>query len=227
MNKYAHAARQCATYFQVPLCAFAFGTSDRERLEAIISHGLIESGRKRWHKLANDERERVLEAARRSNSLPREFDRQRESHCIAVCGAAVTNVTIGTIRSCLARHAALQCFRDSFQERHGTDAIVRLKASLVFEARDGKGITPRELSILAAIYSVIGRKQGPVHITQDRIRCRALGYKRKAVMVAELPTRKDAMQPLSDWRLRTLLDRLQAGRCSPGSGRRLSYDSHR
>jgi hypothetical protein len=115
------------------------------------------------------------------------------------------------------------------RRRHGTDVVVRLKTQLVFEARDGKGITPRELYVLAAIYSVIGRKQGPVLITQDRIRCRALGYKAKAVMASELHRRKDGAQPLSDWQLRSLLDRLQARKffARVTYGRRLSYYSHR
>jgi hypothetical protein len=229
MNKHARSARQCATYFQVPLCALAYGTSDRERLEVIISYGLVEAGAKRWGKLTDDERQQLLETKAKAGQLPRGFTRSNTKHAIAVCGASVTNLTLGSPQFSLSRHAALSDFCDTFQQRHGADAVVRLKKDLVFEARDGGGITPRELYVLAAIYSVIGRKQGPVLITQDRVRCRALGYKTKTVMAAELPRRKDGAQPLSNWRLRSLLDRLQARKffARVTYGRRLSFYSHR
>jgi hypothetical protein len=82
---------------------------------------------------------------------------------------------------------------------------------------------------LAAIYSIIGSKQGPVRITQNRIVCRALGYKTQAVMSAELSKRKDGVGPLTDWQIRSLLDRLQARRffARVTYARRLSYYSHR
>jgi hypothetical protein len=229
MNKHVHAARQCATYFQVPLCALAYGCSDRERLDAIIAYGVMEAGAKRWSKLNADERQRLFETEVTEGRLPRDFERNNTNHAIAVCGASVTNVTLSTVKRTLCEHAALSNFYGNFQQRHGDDAMVRLKTSLVFEARDGKGITPRELCVLAAIYSVIGRKQGPVLISQNRIRWRALGYKSKQVKVAELPRRKDDAQPLSNWQLRSLLDRLQARKffARVTYGRRLSYYSHR
>ena len=155
LTKHARAARQSATYFQFPLSALAFGKSDQERLEAVISFGLVEAGRKRWNKLAPAERERILNTA----THPRDFDRQRESHGIALCGAEVTNVTVGSMRSCLARHEALKEFCNAVQHRHGPDASVRLKSSLVFEAREGKGITPCELWVLAARHAA---NSGPI-----------------------------------------------------------------
>jgi hypothetical protein len=120
-------------------------------------------------------------------------------------------------------------FKNAFEDRHGKDALVRLRTDLVFDARDGNGITPRELSVLAAIYSVIGRKPDPVLITQQRIQHRALGYKTAAIMEAEIPNRKDGLKPLSDWQIRCMLDRLQARKffARVTFGRRQSYYSHR
>jgi hypothetical protein len=227
MNKHAYTARQQAHYFQVPLCALAFGASDKERTETIISYGVIETGTNLWEKLTESQRHEFLEI--RAENLPRFFNHQDPRHLAAICGADKTGVHLGSLDCILKQHDALKTFCHGFEERHGPDARVRLKSSLVFEARDRGGITPRELWVLAAIYSVIGRKQGPVRITQDRIRCRALGYKIQAIMAAELSQRMDGAKPLSEWQLRSLLDCLQARKffARVTYGRRLSYFSHR
>jgi len=228
MNKNAYAARLCATYFQIPLCAFAFGKSDQERLDAIVHFGWVETGQKHWRKLPVEARQRFIDK-QKWDYPGDDFDDRRETHCFALYGAFLMGNQLGSIRDCLAWHAKLQKFVNSFQKRHGPDAVVRLKSSLVLEAYAGKGITMPELSVLAAIYSVIGRKQGPVRITQNRISCRALGYKTEAVLSAELPKRKDGAQRLTEWKIRTLLDRLETRRFFTRAtyGRRLSYYSHR
>ena len=228
MNKNAYAARQCATYFQIPLCALAFGKSDNERLNAIIHFGWVETGRKHWRKLPVEARHRFIDK-QKWDYPGHDFDSGLDAHCFALYGASLMSIQLGSIRYCLARHAELQNFTNAFQKRHGSDTLVRLKSSLVLEAHAGKGITLSEVSVLAAIYSVIGRKQGPVRITQNRISWRALGYKTQAVMSAELPKRKDGAEPLTDWQIRSLLDRLQARRFFARAtyGRRLSYYSHR
>lgn len=66
--------------------------------------------------------------------------------------------------------------------------------------------------MLAAIYSVIGRKTGPVLITRERIRRCALGYKTHAVFEAEFSQRHDGAQPLTEWELRSEVDRLHERR---------------
>jgi hypothetical protein len=226
MNKDAYAARQRATYFQFPLCAFAFGRTERERLDTIIHFSLVEAGQKHWGKLSEDARRVFIE---KQKDLPSDFDGMQESHCIAICGANVTGVRIGSIRFCLCQHAKLKRFTNAYQQRYGPDTLVRLRTDLVFEARNGKGINPCELSLLAAIFSIIGRKQGPVRIIQERIICRALGYKSKVVMSAELPKRKDGSKPLTDWKTRSCVLRLQRRRFFARAtyGRRLTFYSHR
>jgi hypothetical protein len=44
-------------YFQFPLCSLRFGTSNRQRLEAIISYGCVEMGKRLWTKYTVEERE--------------------------------------------------------------------------------------------------------------------------------------------------------------------------
>jgi hypothetical protein len=100
---------------------------------------------------------------------------------------------------------------------------------LVFEARDGGGITPGELAILAAVYSVVGNKETPVRITRKVIRRRSMGYKTAAVMTRELPRRGDRAKPLSDWQVRAHIENLSARKFFVRAtyGRRFTYYSNR
>jgi hypothetical protein len=228
MSYQYHAGRKSGTYFQVPLSAFAYGSNDKERLNAIISFGLVEAGEKWWRRATEDKRQERL-AAWGAVKPVADFNHSQTRHLYAVRGAEITKVTIGSARGCLAEHDALNSFCQPFVASHGADPMVRLKTGFVFEARDGKGVSARELSVLAAIYSIIGNKQGPVLITQARIRCRALGYKSVGVMQIEFPKRKDAACPLTDWQLRSLLEKLTARKFYARStyGCRQTYYSHR
>lgn len=227
MNRQAYTARQQGRYFQIPLCAFAFGETVQERLDAIMCYGLVEVGAKQWGKLTEAQRHELLEA--KTNNFPQGFDNRDLSHISAVCGAETLNLRLGPLDYILNQYDALRVFRQDFGQRHGPDPLVRLKTSLVFEARIGTGIKPSELAIIAAIFSVVGNKQGPVRITQDRIRCRAMGYKTPTVMAAELPRRTDGALPLTDWQLRSVIERLRARKFFARAtyGRRLTYYSHR
>ncbi len=178
MNTHAYTARQQARYFQIPLCAFAFGKTKKECLEAIMCYGLVEVGAKQWVKLTETQQNEFLVS--KTKNVPQGFDDLDLGHIAAVFGAETFNVRLGSLDCTLRQHGALKIFRQDFEERHGPDPLVRLKSSLVFEARDGSGVTPPELAVLAAIFSIVGNKQHPVRITQDRIRCRALGYKTPA-----------------------------------------------
>ena len=228
MNFQYIAARTSGKYFQVPLCAFAYGTTDKERLDAIISFGLVQAGEKWWRRAQEDQRkEQLRKWAIAKPAL--DFNRNLPPHLHAVRGGEITNVIIGSTIGALARHDALHEFCKVFTASHGANPFVRLKSCFVFEARDGTGVSARELSVLAAIYSVIGNKQGPVLITQAQIRRRALGYKSAAVMEAELPNRKDSGRPLTEWELRSLVDKLTVRKFFVRStyGCRLTYYSHR
>lgn len=231
MNHQIHqfrAARKSGTYFQVPLCAFAFGANDKERLDAIISFGAVQAGKKWWLRATADQRNACL--AKWSEEKPAtSFKINENRHQCCMRGCEITDVRPGSIHACLERYDTLNTFCEGFIARHGATPEVRLKTGLVFEARDGKGISARELSVLAAIYSIIGNKPGPVLITQKRIRHRALGYKSEAVMQAELPSRTDGGKPLTDWQLRSTLDKLSARKFFVRStyGNRQTYYSHR
>jgi hypothetical protein len=222
-------SRHGGPYFQVPLCAFAFGKSDKERLDAIICFGVIEAGRKRWKHLAEPQRQELLNALIRTGKIPDDFRRRSTPHVIALFGADALHVRLGSVHSTLSQHDGLLEFQHSFERQHGKDPLVRLKAKLVFEARDRTGVTSGELAILAAIFSVVGKKKYPVLITQDRIRRRALGYKTEAVFEAEFSQRQDGVMPLTDWQLRSLIERLHTRKFFARAtyGRRLTYYSHR
>src|SRR5262245_41152164 len=166
-------------YFQFPLCALAYGRSLQERFDVIIHYGIAEAGKVLWQRLKPADQNAYLRSWRQRNRVPSDFEIQNAEHLAIMCGAEIIGVQLPFIKSVVRDHDALRQFRRAFEDRFGADAEVRLRSGFIFEARDGKGMTPCELFILAAIYSCIGSKREPVRITQNVIRVRALGYKSK------------------------------------------------
>ncbi len=209
MNKKPRVPRS-GNYLQFPLCALAYGKSEHDRLNAIISYGLVETGKVVWSRITDAQRAGYLNTWSAVKCLPSDFDRCNPLHVAAVLGARVIGITIYSAVQEAARFQALRQYCDEFQMQNGSDALVRLRRDFVFEARDRKGMTPRELAVLAAIYSVIGKKQRPVRITRETINLRALGYKTKEIARRELPRRSDGAQLLTEWKLRCTIDSLAA-----------------
>ena len=127
----------------------------------------------------------------------------------------------------LADHARLSRFVKEFEEKHGTDARVRIRADWVFEVRDNKGMSFQELAVLVAIYSKIGAARRPVRISRDDIWRRAHGFKSDRVFRAEMDGRRDPF--VTRRQVRSIIERLHARKffARVTYARRQTYYSHR
>src|SRR5215471_5020662 len=85
---------------------------------------------------------------------------------------------------CKEEYGPLAEFAKEWEKRHGPDAQVRILGKWVVEAMYHL-FSYDELAVLAAIYSKIGSKKGPVRITRDEIWRRSLGYKSERVFREE------------------------------------------
>lgn len=196
------------TYFQFPLCALAFCADQKERLDHIISFGFVEAGRVMLRKLPSAVRSEKAEFFAAWPQTPADYRKTKSDHVAAMLGAEAIGIKMGSLTGSLDCHQALTEFRFQFQQTYGCDVEVRVAKSLVVEARDGTGISYRELAILGAVYSCIGAKKYPCRITRATIQCRMLGYKSGKIMRAEIAKRKDAAQPLTLRQINYVLDKL-------------------
>lgn len=217
------------TYFQFPLCALAYGGTIKQRLDTIIDYATVEAGGELWRKTDQITRDRYLRGWDSAGVLPSDTDLDWERHIAALTGAEIIGVRLNRLPSVLERHSLLSDFINNFERGHDRDPLVRIRTDLLFEARDGGGMDYRELSIFAAIVSVVGDKQGPVLITQEVIRRRALGYKTEHVQNIEARVRPDGARPLTEWKLRATVDRLTRRKLIARAtyGRRHTYYSTR
>lgn len=217
------------TYFQFPLCSLAFCETEKERLEHIISFGFIEAGVAMYKKLDAEIRKQKAEQFLNHSDTPDDYKRSNDHHVAAMIGAKEIGITVGSLVYSMNRWTELSEFRNQFQTKHGNDVLVRIKKGLVFEVRDDKGISYRQLSILCAVYSCIGATEKPVRITKATIQCRMLGYKSAKVMTAEIKSRKDTAKPLTPRQIGYTLDSLDErkffARARPNE--RQTYFSHR
>ena len=217
------------TYFQFPLCALAFCTTEKERLEHIISFGFIEAGIAMYRKLDAEIRKQKAEQFANVPGTPDDYKKANWQHVAAMIGANEIGITVGSLAYSMQRWTELSNFRNQFQTQHGNDVLVRIRKDLVFEARDDTGISYREFSILCAVYSCIGAATHPVRITKDTVQARMLGYKSAKVMTAEIKSRKDNAKQLTHrqigYTLNSLDERKFFARARPNE--RQTYFSHR
>lgn len=215
-------------YLQFPLCALAYGPTLDERLNALLDYSIVEAGSLLFRKLTADQQREFLVGRQQMSKLPEGFKTNLWLHRAALYGAQIIGVTYKSFGPIMERHQLLHAHIADFENRHGRDAKVRLKKGWLFDTRDGHGLTYREFSVLCAIYSAIGDKELAI-VTRDRIRRCALGYRTAAIMQAELATRADKAQPLTDRQLRDTIERLHRNkffaRCTVA--RRFTYYSIR
>jgi hypothetical protein len=202
----------CGHYFQFPLCALAFGMTERDRLDNIITYGFVSAGMKMYGRLDARLREEKAGELRQYAGTPNDYLPGRCQHVAAMLGAKEIGITVGSVADSLKRFAALDEFRTAFERINGKDAAVRIAKDWVFEARDGKGISYRELAVLCSLYSSIGAKDYPVRVTRDQVRRRMLGYKSAEVAKRELPNRQDGAKLLTIRQISSSLEKLHERR---------------
>jgi hypothetical protein len=148
-------------YFQFPLCLLGFGEDYKERLQKIVNYCLYEQA------------QRTKSA--RTASLNR--------------AATFFGVTIECLhKDIISEWKEANAFVCQWEGRYGTDPLVRIGTTLLWEAHDNTGLTYREFSVLCAINSIIGNRSTPMRITEPSIRVRAAGFKSWNVVKSELPS---------------------------------------
>jgi hypothetical protein len=194
-------------YFQFMLSALAFYSNPTDRLNAIISFSLIETGLSVRDKLDPGTRVERAKAFKKAKDTPSDFQANDELSLAVMLGAKEIGVVPGSIQVSIQKWRQLRDLRKAFEEKHGPDAQVRVRKDLCFETRDN-GFSYREFAVLAAIYSCIGAKSYPARVTRKQIQHRALGYKSAKVMDAELSTRTDGELPLTFRQINYVIDKL-------------------
>ncbi len=216
-------------YFQFPLCALSYGKDPYQRFNYIVDYGCYTAGLKMLNRIPPEFRHQKAEEFVRSFSG---YRKNKTEDVAFALGAQQLNINYGSnsnIADILERVRVLLDFKRRFEQVHKPDVEVRIATQLVFEVRDKKGMTYREFSVLAALYSRIGAKKYPVRVTRDCIQCRALGYKSPVIMATELPNRMDGAKPLSLHQINYTLDALHERKffARARANKRQTYYSHR
>jgi len=216
-------------YLQFPLCALAYGAEVKPRLENLIGYGFVEAGHVLLNRLTGDVRALKIDELSRLPKLPTGTNLKKDDHVAALLGSRQIGITFGYMPGVMEEWQTLRSFRWDYEKVNERDVEVRIAKDLVFETRDNRGMSYREFSVLAALYSSIGAKKYPVRITRDRIQCRQLGYKSPAIMQVELPKRTDGAKPLSLHQINYTLNALHERRffARARANERQTFYSHR
>jgi hypothetical protein len=210
-------------YTQFPICLLAYGSNPNEQLNAILDFSARYAGRIKLKEM------KQLGERFRPTKPVNGYSSRDETHAALVAGGNWIGIdyseVLGATQSC----RALDEFISTHEKSFGKCPLVRIKTSLLFEARDQKGLQYDELCILVAIFSVIGNKGFPVRITKDVIQARALGYKTPRIVAEAIRLRADGASPFKEARLRKLIEILHARKFFARAtyARRITYYSHR
>ncbi len=193
----------------------------RERMSAILHYAIVEHGRKMSADMTVDDLREFADEIE-DGDLPVGLSRNKREHLEYVHGGKRLGVCKGSIPRAFELHKL--CTEHSRQQaaRHGRDAVCRMRHDLVFKTMNG-GMTWRDFSTLAAVYSVIGDKDFPVLIRRTLIQARQAGYKSPAVMKTE------NAKPLTLDQIRYTLDSLENAGCfcRIQASRKCVYFTHR
>lgn len=224
-----------AAYFQFPLCCLAYEDDVGVRVSNILTYSFVEAGREMLQKigagLSNPEQAEMWTERANECNTPDDFDEDLWTHCAAVIGAQAIGVTIHSVETSVRHFEAVSKFIRMHKALHGEDPLVRVPKSLLFEVRDGGGMSYREFSVLCAVNSIIGAKKFPVAVRRDLVKVRAMGYKSAAVAKAIKGKRKDGIKEMTDWQIRATLEKLHMlgfyARAHDTHARRSTYYSNK
>lgn len=188
-----------------PLCFLAFGATPRDRLNAIANWCAYDVGKRHADEMTAAEiKETVSEF---NGKMPTGFQKNHPHHVALLLGMIKTRMKGGHVPTMIASVSALNDFWTAMVAKHGRQPYASIWHDLFWEVRDGTGMSYREMSVLAAIVSWLGKRQ-KAFIARSVITCRALGYKSQAMMDQELPNRNDGEQPLTQSQLQTVTNKL-------------------
>lgn len=164
-------------YLSFPICLLAMKADDSETLlNRILSYCIVEAAAPIYNEM-------TLEDLQQEEITEGVGGRELQ----AAIGCRVLNVTKAALSRNVREHNVCLQHLNTWRNRNGNDPVVRIKLALLFDCRDGAKISMREFRTLAAIYSVIGRKEH-AGIGLAMIYARAHGCKTPAIMQQEAIT---------------------------------------
>jgi hypothetical protein len=128
-------------FFHFPLCLLSTIGDVRTGLSRIISFACVELGKTRWQTFSANEQQARRLGLPNQRTCQCSIDPTKDEQLQTVAGCEYLHITISDIKGVLADHAQLSRFVAEFEERHGTDARVRIRTDWLFEVRDNKGMS--------------------------------------------------------------------------------------
>ena len=174
-------------------------------MSAIVDYCIVTTGCELRDRKAADEIREVINGRR--DKHPVGFKATHPDHQAIALGGHALNVQGGSATGILRNFAAVRDYFNTFSAKHGKQPYVSIWNELVWEVINKRGMSWREFSVLCGLYSWIGSRR-KAYVTRSVIQSRALGYKSRGVMNAELANRTDGAKELTLAQVNYTLDRL-------------------
>lgn len=183
-------------FFQLPLAILRHGPDVLTRLNDAIAWACVDVGLKSMR-----ENEDIS-----AKQAPKDFNESDTDHIAAVVGARTIGVIDYSCKKFVASWKRIEQFLEPLAGPKGHLSF-RLHSHLVFEARDGTGLSYREFSVYAALRASVGTE--PIKwVTRNALVWLSMGYNRSEAMEADVSLRPDGAKPLTVRQIGITLDEL-------------------
>ena len=168
-------------YIYFSLCCLNYDKDISVTAGLLISYGIVEFAKKLEKEIElNDDDYDKIENYIENNNLKKSIFPIDD---FIILSAIKLNISISSLHWTKKNHSEINSYIINFEERHGTDAKVKIHKDLLFEVRDKK-FDERLFRVYCGIVSIIGNKKF-VRITNKRISYRMLGFKSEDIYYKE------------------------------------------
>jgi len=173
-------------FLDYPLCCLVYVAGDKNKLEEVAKFCVVEKAFKIDHNYKIKGRIKDTDF---SFMTAKDFDLTQKLHLSIALFAKDLGIKINSIEEATHSWLKIKEFVEQFELKYGKDAYCRMGRQITFEAISG--VLPlRMYLVLAAIHSILGKRNSFLRITYERIAYCMTGFKRKEFAIQENPKQK-------------------------------------
>lgn len=188
-------------FLDFPLCCLAYVAGDKNKLDEVANFCVVEKAFKMDNNYKIKGR---IKATDFSFMTAKDFDITQKLHLAIALFAKDLGIKINSIEEATNSWLRIKEFVGQYELKYGKDAYCRMGRQITFEVIYGE-LPLRMYLVLAAIHSILGKRNSFLRITYERIAYCMTGFKRKEYAIMENPKQK----LLTDRQIGTCVEKLR------------------
>ncbi len=188
-------------FLDFPLCCLAYIAGDKNKLEEVANFCVVDKAIKMDHNYKIKGRIKDTDF---SFMTAKDFDITQKLHLSIALVSKDLGININSMEDATHSWLKIKEFVDQYEKKYGIDAYCRMGRQLTYETISGE-LPLRIYLVLAAIHSILGKRNSFLRITYKRIAYCMNGFKKKDFAFKENPN----LRLLTDRQIGTCVEKLR------------------